>query len=148
MEVILSTMLSNIYMVAVFLIPLVLTRIADICFGAILSVKDSNQKFDIKKLLFGILNSLVIVLGIFCLVSGLSALPTILDVFDITLVDPEALSSLIDVASIIGILVTTIITYGKDCYNKLLKIFNMKNSDTAKVSTRINESGDEDVRYS
>lgn len=148
MEVILNTMLSNVYMVAVFLIPLALTRIADICFGAILSVKDGNQKFDIKKLLLGILNSLVIILGIFCLVSGLSVLPTVLDVFDITLVDPEALSSLIDVASIIGILITTIITYGKDCYDKLLKIFNTKNNDTVRVSTRINESGDEDVRYS
>ena len=54
---------------------------------------------------------------------------------------------MINTASIIGVLVTSILTYGKDAYQKMLKVFSMKETDVIK-STRINEDGEEDVRYS
>lgn len=147
MDVILNLILSNAQMIGAFMIPFLLMRIADICFGVILAFKDNTLTFDWKKLLNGIGWGIVSAIGIISLGSGVVILPELLDIFQITIVDSEVLGTMINTASIIGVLVTSILTYGKDAYQKMLKVFNMKETDVVK-STRINEEGEEDVRYS
>ena len=148
MEVIFGLILQNLQMVAVFMIPFFLMRVADICFGVILSFKDVTLKFEWKKLFSGVAWGLVIAIGIAALTCGAITLPALLDLYSITIVDTEVLSSMINVLSIIGIIVTSIITYGKDAYSKMVKVFNISDINEITKLSRIDENGNEDVRYS
>ena len=148
MSQILSLILENIVMVFVFMIPFVFVRLSDICFGIVLSFKDINLNFDWKKLLRGLLWSIIIILGIGLLASGIVSLPELMKMYNIDFVDVDSMSQLINVFSIISIIVTSIITYGKDAYLKLVKIFKISDIENITSVKRIDENGDEDVRYS
>ena len=147
MQSIINTIVYNIEMIGAFMLPFILLRTADILFGVLLSIRDERQHFELKKLINGIVTGAIAALGIIFLGCGIVLLPELLDVFNITLVDTEILSSMVNVASIIGVIVASIVTYGKDAYQKMLKIFAVKEHEVVK-STRIDENGDEDVRYS
>lgn len=148
MSAILALVLSNLEMVAVFMIPFLMMRFSDICFGTILSFKDITLKFDWKKLVSGIIWGLIVAIGIAALVCGAVTLPALLEFYSITIVDTEVLSSMINVLSIVGIIVTSVITYGKDAYAKMMKIFHISEANKLVELSRIDENGDEDVRYS
>ena len=141
--------LSNLQMVGAFIIPFLFMRLADIVFGVILSIKDTQLTFDYKKLLKGLAWGIMLAIGMAAITSGAVMLPALLEMYEITLVDTEALSGMINILTIIGIIVTSIVTYGKDAYQKMIKVFNLKETDIKAVkSTRIDESGEEDVRFS
>ena len=148
MSAVLALVLSNLEMVAVFMIPFLLMRFADICFGTILSFKDITLKLEWKKVVSGIVWGLIVAIGIAALVCGAVTLPAFLELYAITIVDTEVLASMVNVLSIIGIIVTSIVTYGKYAYVKMMKIFHISEANELVKLSRIDENGDEDVRYS
>lgn len=148
MENIFDLVISNIKMVLAFMVPFLCMRFADICFGVILSFKDSNLNFDWKKLLNGVVWGVIIGIGMIMLISGIVILPELLKEYSISIIDSEALGSMVDMLSVVGIIVTSVVTYGKDAYSKFLKIFNISNTDETYKLPRQNKEGEEDVKYS
>jgi hypothetical protein len=135
-------------MVGVFMIPLLLTRLADICFGTILSFKDVNLKFDVKKFFSGIAYGLIVAVGIASLVCGVVTLPALLEMYNITIVNTELISTMVNAVSVISIVVTAVLTYGKDAYNKMVKVFNITDDSQIVQLSRVDEDGEENVQYS
>lgn len=134
MKDIFNLVLSNLEMVGVFMIPFLFMRISDICFGTILSIKDVSLRFDFKKLLSGIIWGLIVTIGMATLVCGVVTLPALLEFYNIEIVNTDSLSSMVNVLSIIGIIVTSVTTYGKDAYGKLIKIFKIsENTEIQKL---------------
>ncbi|MEG2381615.1 MAG: hypothetical protein RSB38_07970 [Oscillospiraceae bacterium] len=118
----LLAILQSLNMGFAFLIPLILCRVADITFGVVASFKLENLKFDWKKLLSSIFATFVTLIGLACLLSGITMIPELLKYYNIELVDAEALQGVIDVAVIVGTFTVAAYTYGKDAFNKLKTI--------------------------
>lgn len=119
---ILDAVIYNLGMVAWFMLPLILCRMADICFGAVNAWKNIAQKFDRKKLLNSLISSGIMLIGIAFLVSGVVSLPVIMEYYKIDVVDTSVLSDMINVAIIVTLLIATTVTYGKDAFSKLKEL--------------------------
>lgn len=114
-----DSVVYNLGMVAWFMLPLILCRCADICFGAVNAWKDITKTFDWKKILDGVISSAIMVFGLALLVSGVVSLPSIMEYYNFNVVDTDVLSDMINVVIIVTLLIATTVTYGKDAFLKL-----------------------------
>lgn len=101
-----------------FLVPFALCRLADISFGAVIASKLDNLQFDYKKFIKGILYTAVILVGLACLIAGITMIPELMKYYNITLIDTEVLKNVIDIIIIISTIIGSTITYGKDAFDK------------------------------
>lgn len=121
-----NNILYNIQMILWFILPLILCRLADILFGSITAYKSIDLEFNLKKMINSIICSIVMIVGIILLISGIVALPEIMEYYNIKLIDTEILKDLVNILMVITLLVGTTITYGKDALNKLSALLNIK----------------------
>ena len=124
-----------------FLVPFAFCRVADIAFGAVLASKLDNLVFDYKKLLKGILYTIVTLIGLACLIAGITMIPELLQYYNVTVVDATALKDIIDVIMIISTIVVSAYTYGKDAYTKF-KTLLQKGEVSTVITTSTSDVGD------
>lgn len=120
MTEILNTIMENLLMVGIFLVPLALMRIADIILGVAIA-KKNNISWNLNKFLWGLFYTLCFIVGTGLFTTSISMIVPIIEVFGIV-VDENVLTAL-DGISVVAvclvILTVTIISYGKDCFEKI-----------------------------
>ena len=117
---ILNAVQANLIMVGVFLIPLVLMRVADIILGVAVSRKNSIS-WDWKKFLWGLFYTICFAGGTGLFTASISMIEPIVRVYNIV-GDETTLTMLngISVLAVCGIILTiTVTSYGKDCFEKI-----------------------------
>lgn len=135
------TVWQSLIMGFAFLVPFAFCRIADIAFGAVLASKFDSLVFDYKKLLKGILYTIVTLIGLACLIAGVTMIPELLKYYNVTIVDATALKDIIDVVMIISTIVVSAYTYGKDAFAKF-KMLLQKSEPVTTSNTSADEVGD------
>lgn len=118
--------LQNLIMGFAFLVPLAFCRIADIAFGTLAAFKLENLKFDWRKFVTGIVATLIMLIGLACLITGITMIPELLKYYNIQIVDTEVLNDTIDIVMILATFVGSALTYGKDAFVKAKEIFGHK----------------------
>lgn len=117
---ILNTVLANLLMVGVFLIPLVLMRMADIILGVAIAKKNSIS-WHWNKFLWGLFYTVCFAGGTGLFTASISMIEPIVRVYNIV-GDETTLAMLngISVLAVCGIILTvTVTSYGKDCFEKI-----------------------------
>ena len=117
-----QTILYNLVMGVMFLMPLVFCRFADITFGAIDAYKSSTLTFDWKKIGKSVVSTLLLLVGMASLICGVVTLPEIMKYYNIEIVDTDLLEQMITIVMIVMVLIGTAITYAKDAFIKLKKL--------------------------
>lgn len=121
-----EVIMKNIVMVAWFLFPLTLCRASDIIFGSLIAYKSIDIKFDYKVILESVMRTVLMLVGLALFVCGVVSLPEIMKSYNVTLVNPDVLSEMINIAMVVTLLVATTVTYGKDAFEKLTVILGKK----------------------
>lgn len=101
-----------------FLVPLALCRLADIAFGVASSFKIDDAKFDLRKLLSGVVNTAILLAGLACLITGVTMIPELMKNYGVQIVDADLLGEIVDGVMIVSTIVVSALTYGRDAYNK------------------------------
>jgi len=113
-----KTIVDNLIMVAWFLLPLVFCRIADIIFGSVIAYKSETITFDFKVILKSIVKTLLILIGLACLVSGVVMLPELIKKYGNDMINTDVLKEFITIVTIISTLALAAVSYGKDAFLK------------------------------
>lgn len=121
-----DVIVKNIVMVAWFLFPLTLCRASDIIFGSLIAYKSIDIEFDYKVILESVIRTVLMLVGLALFVCGVVSLPEIMKTYEVTLVNPDVLSEIINIAMVVTLLVATTVTYGKDAFEKLNVILGKK----------------------
>lgn len=122
MKELFSYILTNLVMVFSFLLPLFLIRVSDIFLGCYIARK-ININFDIHKLRDGLIFTLLLLIGIACFVTALVITPHLISYYELTNMAEEAMSNVVNTVMLVVLIIMSIVTYGKDCYEKLKVIF-------------------------
>lgn len=122
MDNLINDVIFNLVMVAHFLYPMVAARLSDIIFGGLIAWRSDTIVFSWRKIAKSIAVGILMLIGLALFVTSIVSLPEILEMYNITFIDTGTLSQLVDITVVVGLLVTTAITYGRDAYEKLLKL--------------------------
>lgn len=125
MTEILNTIMENLLMVGIFLVPLALMRIADIILGVAIAKKNKIM-WDWSKFLWGLFYTVCFIVGTGLFTTSISMIEPIIRIFGIV-VDENTLTALNDISVIavcLFILTITVVSYGKDCFEKIKTIVN------------------------
>ena len=117
-----KTIVDNLIMVAWFLLPLVFCRTADIIFGSVIAYKSETIKFDFKVIIKSIVKTLLILIGLACLVSGVVMLPELIKKYGNDMINTDVLKEFITIVTIISTLALAAVSYGKDAFLKFKSI--------------------------
>lgn len=117
---ILNTVLANLLMVGVFLIPLVLMRMADVILGVAIA-KKNNISWHWNKFLWGLFYTVCFIVGTGLFTTSISMIEPIIRQFGIVADEATltALNGISIVAVCLIILAITVTSYGKDCFEKI-----------------------------
>lgn len=120
MNEIFEIVLTNLIMVGVVLIPLVLMRMADILLGVAIA-KKNKLKFSRKKFLWGLFYTICFLAGIGLFTTSISMIEPIIRMFGIVADETmlTALNGISVIAVCLFVLTVTVISYGKDCFEKI-----------------------------
>ena len=113
-----KTIVDNLIMVAWFLLPLVFCRTADIIFGSVIAYKSETITFDFKVIIKSIVKTLLILIGLACLVSGVVMLPELIKKYGNDMINTDVLKEFITIVTIISTLALAAVSYGKDAFLK------------------------------
>lgn len=113
-----KTIVDNLIMVAWFLLPLVFCRTADIIFGSVIAYKSETITFDFKVIIKSIVKTLLILIGLACLVSGVVMLPELIKKYGNDMINTDILKEFITIVTIISTLAIAAVSYGKDAFLK------------------------------
>lgn len=120
------TVWQSLLMGFAFLVPFAFCRLADIAFGAVLATKLDNLTFDWKKFFKGIGYTLITLIGLACLIAGITMIPELLEFYQIEIIDTDALGEIINVVMIVSTTITAALTYGRDAYDKFKQLISKK----------------------
>lgn len=129
----LTALLTNLQLVGIMFIFVVLSFLANTLLGVAKS-STINHDFDIKILKNGLLKGILIMIAVFSLTVVISLFLPMLDTFGIILIE-ESLMNSINILTIVGPIITTIIVYVKDACAKVKDLFAKDNE----VQVKFNE---------
>lgn len=128
MAEILNAVQSNLLMVGVFLIPLVLMRVADIVLGVAIAKKNSIL-WNWSKFLWGLFYTVCFIVGTGLFTTSISMIAPIIETFGIVADEAvlTALNGISVVAACLVVLTVTVTSYGKDCFEKIKTLVGKQN---------------------
>ena len=132
MKDLIPVVINDLIMIFSFVLILMLARTADICLGAVLAYKDITLTFDYKKLIKGVIYSLICGVALILLTTAITLLPELFNIFNISFIDNENFKEITNL-SIVAIIATSSIKRMNDCKNKFQKIAHVNNEEIVEL---------------